>query len=365
MMVADSEALKVVCEILSKLPGIGEEFQIRLNHRKLLDGMMQLCGVPDAKLRPICSAIDKLDKETWETVKDEMVSTKGLDPAVADRLGELVKIKGEPRAVMAKLRTVPGFAEHPQAGEGLRQLEVLFRYLSAMNCLSKINFDLSLARGLDYYTGVIYEAAQTGESRVGSIAAGGRYDGLVGMFSGREVPAVGVSIGIERILTIMEDHAKGKIRRNITQVYVGSVNRKLPATASEEEKNAEAARIASSDALLLLRLQLSASLWEAGIPTEYSFLLNPGYNAQLKAVSGQAIPHTVWIYEDDLDSGVAGVAAPAAGAGAEAASSSSGAVPSVLKTVRMRKDGKDEKMSVPEAIQLLQKNIAAQQAQQQ
>lgn len=361
-MVADSEALKVVCEILSKLPGIGEEFQIRLNHRKLLDGMMQLCGVPDAKLRPICSAIDKLDKESWETVKDEMVSVKGLDVAVADRLGELVKIKGEPRAVMAKLRTVAGFAEHPQAGEGLRQLEILFRYLGAMNCLSKINFDLSLARGLDYYTGVIYEAAQTGESRVGSIAAGGRYDGLVGMFSGREVPAVGVSIGIERILTIMEDHARGKIRRNITQVYVGSVNRKLPASASEEEKAAEAARLASSDALLLLRLQLSTCLWDVGIPTEYSFLLNPGYNAQVKAVSAQAIPNTVWIYEDDLEAGVAG-AAPAAAA--EAASSSSAGAASVLHTLRLRKDGKDEKMSVAEAIALLQKNIAAQQAAQQ
>ena len=332
-MVADSEALKVVCEILSQLPGIGEDFQVRLNHRKLLDGMMQLCGVPDDKLRPICSAIDKLDKESWETVKEEMVVTKGLDVAVADRLGELVKIKGEPRAVMARLRTVVGFVEHPQAGEGLRQLEVLFKYLEAMNCLTKINFDLSLARGLDYYTGVIYEAAQTGESKVGSIAAGGRYDGLVGMFSGKAVPAVGVSIGIERILTIMEEAARGKIRKNITQVFVGSVAKNnVGPQATEAEKKEDADRKTKDDSMLLQRLALSTLLWDAGIPTEYSFVLNPSYNNQLKSISAQGIPHTVWIYEEDLVDGK-------------------------LVTVRMRKEGQDQKVSVQEAIQALIKTI--------
>jgi histidyl-tRNA synthetase len=79
----------------------------------------------------------------------------------------------------------------------------------------------SLARGLDYYTGVIYEAVFKGESQVGSIAAGGRYDGLVGMFSGKNVPAVGVSLGIERVFSIMEDQARAKnelLRKTQTEV---------------------------------------------------------------------------------------------------------------------------------------------------
>jgi len=80
--------------------------------------------------------------------------------------------------------------------------------LEALNCLDSFSFDFSLARGLDYYTGLIYEAVLTGENRVGSIAGGGRYDGLVGMFSGKQIPAIGVSIGIERVFSILEEKYK-------------------------------------------------------------------------------------------------------------------------------------------------------------
>lgn len=85
-------------------------------------------------------------------------------------------------------------------------MELLFGYLEAMGMLEYISFDFSLARGLDYYTGLIYEAVLTSTDRVGSIAGGGRYDGLVGMFSGKNIPAVGVSIGIERVFSILEEH---------------------------------------------------------------------------------------------------------------------------------------------------------------
>ena len=82
---------------------------------------------------------------------------------------------------------------------------MLFTYCDAMGCLDNILFDFSLARGLDYYTGLIYEAVLTDTDRVGSIAGGGRYDGLVGMFSGKDIPAIGVSIGIERVFSILEE----------------------------------------------------------------------------------------------------------------------------------------------------------------
>jgi histidyl-tRNA synthetase len=84
-------------------------------------------------------------------------------------------------------------------------MELLFTYCDAMGCLDNILFDFSLARGLDYYTGLIYEAVLTDTDRVGSIAGGGRYDGLVGMFSGKDIPAIGVSIGIERVFSILEE----------------------------------------------------------------------------------------------------------------------------------------------------------------
>jgi len=85
-----------------------------------------------------------------------------------------------------------------------------------MGCLGNILFDFSLARGLDYYTGLIYECVFTDTDRVGSIAGGGRYDGLVGMFSGKDIPAVGVSIGIERIFAILEEKNAAKVRATCT-----------------------------------------------------------------------------------------------------------------------------------------------------
>ena len=146
--------------------------------------MLDICGVPAAKFRPICSAIDKLDKEPWADVREEMVTEKGLPAGVADRIGEMVQLRGEPMALHAKLTSEATFGAHPGAAAALAELALLFKYLSAMGALHRISFDLSLARGLDYYTGVIYEAVLLDPSYgVGSIAAGGRYDNLVGMFA--------------------------------------------------------------------------------------------------------------------------------------------------------------------------------------
>ena len=101
------------------------------------------------------------------------------------------------------------------------EMELLFTFLDAIGSLDNIQFDFSLARGLDYYTGLIYEAVLT-ESDRGSIAGGGRYDGLVGMFSGKNIPAVGVSICIERIFAILERKAleDKKIRATKTKILI-------------------------------------------------------------------------------------------------------------------------------------------------
>jgi histidyl-tRNA synthetase len=101
-------------------------------------------------------------------------------------------------------------------------MELLFDYLENLGCIDSVLFDFSLARGLDYYTGLIYEAVLTDTDKVGSIAGGGRYDGLVGMFSTKSIPAVGVSIGIERIFSILEAKAKGdpSIRSVETQILI-------------------------------------------------------------------------------------------------------------------------------------------------
>lgn len=208
-MVADAEVITVATEILTELP-VGK-FCIKLNHRKLLDAIFDICGVPASKFRPICSAVDKLDKMSWEEVKKEMIEEKGLDTQAATRIGDFVQHSGDPKTLWSLLTDTAAFGTHPLALEAMQDLRLLFDYLDAMGSLSHVSFDLSLARGLDYYTGVIYEAVLVeGALAVGSIAAGGRYDNLVGMFSpsGVQTPCVGVSIGIERVFAIMERKAE-------------------------------------------------------------------------------------------------------------------------------------------------------------
>jgi histidyl-tRNA synthetase len=205
-MAPDSECLAVACEILDALP-IGN-FGIKVNHRRLLDAILDICGVPADKFRSICSAVDKLDKEPWSEVRREMVDEKGLAGDVADRIGEFVVLKGEPWDMYNSLMDGKKFGDHKGALEAMEDLRICFDYLDAMDKLRFISFDLSLARGLDYYTGVIYEAVcMNGNTQVGSIGGGGRYDNLVSMFqeAGKVTPCVGVSIGIERVFTLMEE----------------------------------------------------------------------------------------------------------------------------------------------------------------
>lgn len=285
-MVPDSDVLKVLTEVLDELD-IGE-YKVKLNHRKLLDGLMDICGVPAEKFRTICSAVDKLDKEPWEKVRDEMVNQKGLDAAVADKLGSYVTRPAleSPIEMLKSLREEPEFAGHAMAQEAFVDLEKLFAYLQAQGCLNRISFDLSLARGLDYYTGVIYEAMLLETGRVGSIAAGGRYDGLVGMFSGAPVPAVGVSVGIERIFAILEDlerkRAGGNIRKTQTFVLVGSVGKDL----------------------LLERMKLCGELWKADLKAEYLYDLNPKPKKQIDYALENQIEMVVWIGEEEMKNGV-------------------------------------------------------------
>eukprot|EP00003_Mantamonas_plastica_P020603 TRINITY_DN3319_c0_g2_i2.p1 TRINITY_DN3319_c0_g2~~TRINITY_DN3319_c0_g2_i2.p1 ORF type:complete len:301 (+),score=139.20 TRINITY_DN3319_c0_g2_i2:137-1039(+) len=216
--------------------------------------MLELCGVPPAKFRPICSAIDKLDKEEWETVKIEMVQEKGLAEEAADKIGEYVSMKNQPKVLFEQLKETGLYLESKGGRAALDDLEKLFQYLEWFGVIDKISFDLSLARGLDYYTGVIYEAVFTDNNVVGSVAAGGRYDKLVGMFSNKgDIPAVGVSIGIERIFAIMErkmaEDASAVVRDTETEVYVASIG----------------------DELLQEKMEICAELWSAKIKTEFPY----------------------------------------------------------------------------------------------
>ncbi|CAA0833132.1 Class II aaRS and biotin synthetases superfamily protein [Striga hermonthica] len=277
----DFEVIKILTELLDELD-IGD-YEVKLNHRKLLDGMLAICGVPQEKFRTICSSIDKLDKQTFEQVKKEMVEEKGLAEETADKIGTFVKHRGSPVELLSQLKKEGSeFLTNSDAKLALNELDTLFNALVKAKCVDKVAFDLSLARGLDYYTGVIFEAVFKGATQVGSIAAGGRYDNLIGMFGTKQVPAVGISLGIERVFAIMEQLQKDKdqeIRATETQVLVS---------------------ILGDD--LSLGAELVSELWAAKLKAEFS--VNKRVVKHIDRARGARIPYVIIVGDQELSRGI-------------------------------------------------------------
>lgn len=299
-MLPDAECVKVVSEILTELD-IGD-FVVKLNHRKLLDGMFEACGVPAESFRTICSSVDKLDKTPWDEVRKEMIDEKGLDGAIADRIGEYVRQSGGVELV-DKLAADEKLNKIKPALEGIEDMRLLLQYCKIFGLKEKIVFDLSLARGLDYYTGVIYEAvlkaepvlpavngkgkgkaSKEEEVSVGSVAGGGRYDNLVGMFNPKrkQVPCVGVSVGVERIFSILEAKNQAKIRTTEIEAYVASAHKGLH----------------------LKRMEVLNKLWDAGIKAEHSYKQNPKLLVQLQYCEENQIPYAIVLGDGELERGV-------------------------------------------------------------
>ncbi|KAL3349931.1 hypothetical protein AABB24_022804 [Solanum stoloniferum] len=279
-MMPDFEVIKILTELLDELD-IGE-YEVKLNHRKLLDGMLAICGVPQEKFRTICSSIDKLDKQSFEQIKKEMVDEKGLSNEISDRIGTFVKWRGPPVELLSKLKQERSFLENNESSLALDELEIMFKALEKSKCIDRVVFDLSLARGLDYYTGVIFEAVFKGAAQVGSIAAGGRYDNLIGMFGTRQVPSVGISLGIERVFAIMEQLQKDKnqeIRATETQVLVS---------------------ILGDDSALAA--ELVGELWHAKVKAE--FMIHKKVMKHIDRARDSRIPWMVLVGERELSEGV-------------------------------------------------------------
>ncbi|XP_062073165.1 histidine--tRNA ligase, cytoplasmic isoform X1 [Humulus lupulus] len=276
----DFEIIKILTELLDELE-IGK-YEIKLNHRKLLDGMLEICGVPSEKFRTICSSIDKLDKQPFDQIKKEMVEEKGLTIETADKIGDFVKERGSPLELLSKLKSEGSeFLDNNASVDALNDLEILFKALDKSKCINKVTFDLSLARGLDYYTGVIYEAVFKGGAQVGSIAAGGRYDNLIGMFGTKQVPAVGVSLGIERVFNIMEQIQKDQ-------------NQTTRATKTEVLVS-----ILGDD--LIQAAELASELWDAKIKAEY--LVTKRMNKHFDRAKESKIPWMLIVGEREVKEG--------------------------------------------------------------
>ena len=337
-MLPDAEIIRIICEIFGE-QGLGWTskggFSIKINHRKILDGIFEVCGVPKEKIRTISSAVDKLDKSPWDEVKKEMVEEKGLPEEVADNIWQYVQKRGG-RDVAEALRQDSKVTENKSLLAGLEDMELLFEYLEAFGVLDRVDFNLSLARGLDYYTGVIYEVVTEGsapssttgknphkqskkeknpefdEDRsndpsigVGSVAAGGRYDELVGMFSGKgQIPCVGISFGVDRIFSITKarmEAGKGAaaVRRYVirTACPVETISHTLYST------EVDVFVMAFGTGLLKERIQVTKTLWDAGIKAEFAYKQKPRLDTQFRSAERNGIPFAVILGEEEQAQG--------------------------------------------------------------
>lgn len=373
-MVPDAEILSIAVEGLTAL-GI-QDFTIKVNHRKILDGLFQQCGVKEEDVRKVSSAVDKLDKLPWEDVKKEMVVDKHQPEEVADRIGEYVRIKGNFKEVLDKLTADEALMSNASASAGIKEMATAYSYLQAFGIVDYLSFDLSLARGLDYYTGIIYEvvtaasapppapteeelAARAKEDKkkkkksksadedednsenvgVGSIMAGGRYDNLVGMFAGSSkknasIPCVGISFGVERLFSLIKSRAGlvDQVRPSSTQVYVMAFGGGP-----------------TWDGFLKERMEISKKLWVGGIEAEFLYKTKPKPQKQFEAAEKTGCPFSVILGQDEYTKGV--VKVKELGLGAEADQGTDVPISEVVEYLKKKLAEKHN--GVEEAVRLL------------
>jgi histidyl-tRNA synthetase len=177
--------------------------EIKVNSRKLLSALAEISGGPD-KMMDITIAIDKLDKIDLEKVKLELAG-RGLDSkqvAIIDKYLTIAKYSGDNKTVMDELKKL--FAENVSGNEGLKDLQFILDNTGQLAFTNNIFVDPTLARGLNYYTGTIFEV-KAADVKMGSIGGGGRYDDLTGLFGVPGIPGVGISFGVDRIYDVMEE----------------------------------------------------------------------------------------------------------------------------------------------------------------
>ncbi|HEY3042955.1 MAG TPA: histidine--tRNA ligase [Vicinamibacterales bacterium] len=194
------EQIAAVTEVLTRL-GFND-FVIRLNHRGLLTALLDLNGLPPEHHAAALVSIDKLDKAGRDVVISELTG-RGLSSAAAGQMLDLFKHEGDLTAGDTLGRLGGWLAKHAEGERAVNQLSEIVRLAKDTPAAAHLRIDASLARGLSYYTGAIMEVAVP--DLAGSLGGGGRYDNLIGMFLGRDVPACGFSLGLERIIVVMTE----------------------------------------------------------------------------------------------------------------------------------------------------------------
>ena len=257
-----------------------QQFQIRVNNRKILGGFYSMLGLSE-KAGDIMRTVDKLEKIGPEKVTEILTEDLGVSDADAEAILSFISIRGSNGQVLEALEAWRG--RDALFDQGLEELKAVAGYLSAFGVPER-NFavDLTIARGLDYYTGTVYETAMLDHPEIGSICSGGRYDNLAEYYTDKKLPGVGISIGVTRLFYVLEEQGMLNDRMVIAPADV------LVIPMSDD---------------LQAAIQTATALRDAGIRTQLytekkKFKARIGYAAKL------GIPYAVFLGEDEIAQGV-------------------------------------------------------------
>ena len=198
---ADIETTLVIHDLFTAL-GL-DRFQIRVNNRLVLNGLLEELGLAD-KLTPLLRVLDKLPKIGKEATAAEMKQEAGVTDEQANRLLALAQTEGDNREILERLRV--DFGKNAKAAEGVARLTQMLDVVRAAGVADeKLRVDLTICRGLDYYTGTVFETFLDDLPGIGSVCSGGRYDNLAGLYTKQALPGVGASLGLDRLLAGLEE----------------------------------------------------------------------------------------------------------------------------------------------------------------
>ena len=199
---ADAEMLVIGCAVMDAL-GI-EQYQMRVNHRGILGALCRLAGLESAGEVAFLRLLDKLDKIGADAFRSEVGEIPGIDSDGVEKVLETVLIeRDDSRQMLQFLQEALGHDD--EAAASIARLDRVLDLIEASGVADHCQIDPSIARGLSYYTGLVYETILDSIPEIGSVMSGGRYDGLIGMFAGKELPAVGISLGIDRLFSALKE----------------------------------------------------------------------------------------------------------------------------------------------------------------
>ncbi len=255
-------------------------FQIRVNNRKILNGFYAMLGLTD-RSGDIMRTVDKLDKIGPHKVRACLMDDIGLTADQAEEIMRFISITGSNDQVLS---TLEGYrSRHELFDQGLDELTTVTRYLAAFG-VPEVNFavDLTIARGLDYYTGTVYETTLLDYPEIGSVCSGGRYDNLAEYYTDRQLPGVGISIGLTRLFYVLGEQ--------------GLLNPSLPTAPAD-------VLILPMTQDLTPAIQLATRLRGAGVRTQL-YTEQKKFKAKMNYADKLGVPYVVFLGDDEIAAGL-------------------------------------------------------------